>query len=297
MCVLPSIIFAAFALGTGAVPTVLVTGTTGETGAATYETLKSQGGFTVRAFVRNATKARQVLACKACDEKEGIFVGDINDNLSLASAMKDVDLLVIVTAAVAHCDGVVPIPPFGSCHYPQGGAPKDVDWEGTKKQIEAFALQGSGVQAKHVVYVSAGGTTTPNSFFDKIGNGHISFYKLNAEAFIMNSGIPFTILKPCGLGKGVPGRNKLIVGHDDSINLAIDHTIQRSDVALVIAEALRRPDVSAGLRFDLCSSWRGAPTKDIVTDVFKAAKYPWQESLEQAANQLAHASRRLPVAL
>lgn len=286
MCALLSIVFVALALGTDAVPTVLVTGTTGKTGAATYKTLKSQGGFAVRAFVRNASKAKEVLACTTCDEKEGIFVGDINDNVSLASAMKGVDLLVIVTAAVAHCDGVVPIPPFGSCHYPQGGAPKDIDWEGTKNQIEAFASQANGLHTKHVVYVSAGGTTAPNSFFDKIGNGHIAFYKLNAEAFIMSSGMPFTILKPCGLGEGAPGKNKLIVGHDDSINLAIDHTIQRSDVALVIAEALRSPQTSAGLRFDICSSWRGAPTKDFVTDVFKAAKYPWQESQERTVDNL-----------
>mmetsp|Transcript_16565 Transcript_16565/g.28980 ORF Transcript_16565/g.28980 Transcript_16565/m.28980 type:complete len:287 (+) Transcript_16565:53-913(+) len=274
---LPAIL--ALPLAVNGLPTVLVTGTTGRTGAAAYKQLKADSGFKVRAFVRNATKAKDVLECDKCDESEGIFVGNLDDPKSVDNAMKGVDQLVIVTAAVAHCHGTVPIPPFGSCSYPEGGFPKDIDWEGTKTQIRAFAAQGN-VSAKHVAYVSSGGTTTPNSFFDKIGNGHISFYKLNAEAFIMGSGLPFTVVKPCGLGEGPAGKKKLIVGHDDSINLAIDHTIQRADVARVLVESLRSPSMSSGLRFDLCSHWHGAATTDVVTDVFKAAMYPWDGRLK-----------------
>jgi len=259
-----------------ALPTVLVTGTTGRTGAATYKRLKQEGAFNVRAFVRNATKARDILACDKCDEGEGVFVGDLNDHASVAAAMQGVDALVIVTAAVAHCSVPVPIPPVGHCAYPKGGTPQEIDWKGTKAQVSAFAA-GGNLSSKHILYVSAGGTTTPDSFFDKIGNGHIAFYKLNAEAFIMSSGIPYTIVKPCGLGEGPAGKNKLIVGHDDSINLFFSHTIQREDVARVLAEALRSPSASQGLRFDLCSQWLGTPTTDIVHDVFEPARYPWDQ--------------------
>merc|ERR1719282_890853 len=56
---------------------VLVTGATGGTGAALYLQLKARG-VGVRAFVRNATKAREVLGCERCDASEGIFVGDIS---------------------------------------------------------------------------------------------------------------------------------------------------------------------------------------------------------------------------
>jgi len=276
----------ALPLAVHGLPTVLVTGTTGRTGAATYKQLRADGGFNVRAFVRNATKAKDVLDCEKCDESEGVFVGNLDETKLVENAMKGVDMLVIVTAAVAHCHGAVPIPPFGSCSYPDGGFPKDIDWEGTQTQIRAFASAPGNLSAKHVAYVSSGGTTTPNTFFDKVGNGHISFYKLNAEAFIMSSGLPFTILKPCGLGEGPAGKNKLIVGHDDSINLAIDHTIQRADVARVLVESLRSPSMSSGLRFDLCSHWRGAATTDVVNDVFKAAMYPWDGRLKMEENQV-----------
>lgn len=265
-------------------PAVLVTGATGRTGVVTYKRLQSEGYLQVRAFVRNVTKARAILGCNKCDEGEGIFVGDINDKKAVANAMLGVDMLVIATAAVPHCTGV-PVPPFGSCSYPKGGMPKDVDWEGTKAQVTAYASTGD-ISSKHIVFVSAGGTTVPNSFLDKLGNGQISFYKLNAESFIMNSGVPFTILKPCGLGEGVGGKKKLIVGHDDSINLAIDHLIQRDDVARVIVEALRTPTASKGLRFDLCSQAWGAPTKDIVADVFKAAMYPWDSRVGPKAGSV-----------
>jgi len=263
-----------------------VTGATGQTGTATYKALKQTGEFDVRAFVRNSTKAKADLGCNKCDESEGIFVGDLSDPPSVTKAMQGVEKLVITTAAVAKCTGKIPIPPFGSCHYPNGGAPIDIDWKGTKVQVQALASNGVNISLKHVAYVSAGMTETPNSFFDKIGNGHISFYKLNAESFIMSSGLPFTILKPCGLGTGEPGKNKLVVGHDgEGFNLVITHTIQRSDVARVLVESLRNPAKAAGLRFDLCSQAWGAATTDIVKDVFKPAMYPWDKRLQNQANQ------------
>jgi len=267
-------------------PAVLVTGATGQTGAATYRALKETGEFDVRAFVRNATKAKLYLGCDKCDESEGVFLGDLNDPPSLVNAMKGVDKLVIATAAVARCTGTIPIPPFGSCSYPEGAAPIDIDWKGTKAQVTALASNGGNSSSKQVAYVSAGGTQTPNSFFDKIGNGHISFYKLNAESFIMSSGLSFTIVKPCGLGTGAPGKNKLVVGHDgDGFDLKISHTIQRSDVARVLVESLRNPADGAGLRFDVCSQAWGAATTDIVNDVFKPAMYPWDKRQQKHVDQ------------
>lgn len=257
---------------------MLVTGATGQTGTATYKALKESGDFNVRAFVRNATKAKSDLGCDKCDESEGVFVGDLNDPPSVAHAMKGVDKLVIATAAVAKCVGKIPIPPFGSCSYPKGAAPIDIDWKGTKTQVMALASNGGNSSSKQVAYVSSGGTESPNSIFDKIGNGHISFYKLNAESFIMSSGLPFIIVKPCRLGTGEPGKNKLVVGHDGKgFNLAISHQIQRSDVARVLVESFRNPADGAGLRFDVCSQAWGAATTDIVKDVFKPAMYPWDK--------------------
>eukprot|EP00933_Yihiella_yeosuensis_P069164 TRINITY_DN753_c0_g5_i1.p1 TRINITY_DN753_c0_g5~~TRINITY_DN753_c0_g5_i1.p1 ORF type:complete len:295 (+),score=51.37 TRINITY_DN753_c0_g5_i1:75-959(+) len=263
-----------------ALPTVLVTGATGETGALTYKALKSVGGFNVRAFLRNATKAKAVLGCEKCDETEGIFVGNLDDPKSVINAMKGVDKLVIATAAVAKCTGSIPIPPFGSCKYYKGAFPVDIDWKGTKVQVKAFASNGVN-GSKHIAFVSSGGTESPNNILNKIGNGQILFYKLNAEAFIMSSGLPFTIVKPCGLSEGAAGKKKLVVGHDSKgFPMALDHSIQRADVVRVIVESLRKPEISKGLRFDLCSQAWGKPTTDIENDVLKASMYPWDSRRE-----------------
>lgn len=48
---------------------VLVTGATGRTGSLVYLRLK-QLEIPVRALVRNASKAREMLGCTACDEAE-----------------------------------------------------------------------------------------------------------------------------------------------------------------------------------------------------------------------------------
>merc|ERR1711971_1440842 len=102
------------------------------------------------------------------------------------------------------------------------------------------------------------GTTEPDSFLDKLGDGQIGFYKLNAEAALMDSGLPFTIIKPCGLTDDAPSKVELIAGHDDDIHVT-PPTIPRADVARVAAEALEQPSEAAGLRFDLCSK-AGTPT-------------------------------------
>merc|ERR1712032_1464665 len=107
------------------------------------------------------------------------------------------------------------------------------------------------------------GTTNPDSFLEKMGNGHIGFFKLNEEAFLMNSGLPFAIVKPCGLTNGPAAQNELIVGHDDKIKVT-PPTVSRSDVARVMAEALLNPEEAA--------------TTDVST-VLKAAKYPWQQQI------------------
>jgi hypothetical protein len=120
----------------------------------------------------------------------------------------------------------------GTYYFPPGGYPKDVDFNGVKKQVyctltcsccrvprylvyvslwvsvvpnpvQVIAAQKAGV--KHVLLVSSMGTTTPNSFLDRLGNGQALFYKLNGEAALMSAGLPFTIVKPAGLlGEELP---------------------------------------------------------------------------------------------
>jgi len=247
---------------------VVITGATGHTGALTYNLLKSRG-VQVRAFIRNATKAKEVLGCTKCDASEGIFVGDVTKPETMADVMKGAGALVILTSAFPVCN------PFPKCSYDKGDYPVDVDWNGGKKQVEAFAKGAGGL--KPVILVSAMGTTEPDSQLDKMGHGQIGFYKLNIEAFLMASGFPFTIIKPCGLGYDKPSQNTLLVGHDDEENWNLRVPIQRSDVARVVAAAVQNPEAGAGLRFDLCAK-PGTPTKDAdIPALLKSARYPWEQ--------------------
>lgn len=252
-------------------PVVLVTGATGRTGSLLYRLLKDRK-VNVRGLVRNATKAREVLGCQKCDAAEGIFVGDLLQEETLLPAMEGATALAVVTSAVPVCSG----PGFdpSQCKYPTGAKPVDVDFHGGKAQIEAFAKHG---KPGPVVLCSSMGTTNPDSFLEKLGDGHIGFFKLNEEAFLMSSGLPFTIVKPCGLSNDPAGQKELVVGHDDELHLE-PPMIARSDVARVMAEALLKPQLAAGLRFDLCSRV-GTATTD-VDQVFKAARYPWQRAPE-----------------
>eukprot|EP00928_Gymnodinium_smaydae_P018324 TRINITY_DN16980_c0_g2_i1.p1 TRINITY_DN16980_c0_g2~~TRINITY_DN16980_c0_g2_i1.p1 ORF type:complete len:274 (-),score=58.25 TRINITY_DN16980_c0_g2_i1:169-990(-) len=251
-------------------PVVVVTGATGRTGAQVYNQLKEQG-VKVRAVVRNLTKAKEVLKCSACDASDGVFVADVTDKNSLTAAMTGATSLAVVTSATPKCtDFKDP----KSCHYDEHAYPVDVDFHGGKAQIEAFAASGA---KGPVVLCSSMGTTDPENFLDKLGNGHIGFYKLNEEAFLMSSGLPFTIVKPCGLTDGPASQRELRVGHDDDMH-ETPPLVPRADVARVMVGALLHPEKASGLRFDLCSR-PGSPTTD-VDSVFAAARYPWQKAHE-----------------
>jgi len=247
---------------------VIVTGATGRTGAIVYGMLK-QHGVNVRGLVRNVSKARELLACTKCDESEGIFVGDITKPETLIAPMAGTSSLVIATSAIPVCNSFP-----RECHYPAGGLPKDVDWNGGKAQVAAFAEQAHGKGM--VALISSMGTTNPDGFLEKLGNGHIGFYKLNLESFLMASGLKYTIVKPCGLPPAAVGNNTLVVGHDDELHEKA-HTIARVDVARVVVAALQHQDV-AGLRFDLCSKAGPATSDSELIKVLQDAKYPWEQA-------------------
>jgi len=255
--------------------TVIISGATGGTGSAVYLALKAQG-VTVRGLVRNVTKARHRLGCNACDESEGIFVGDITKAESLAAAMAGADSLLIATGPAYHCK--IPSVYIGCKYYP-GADPKTIQWEGVKNQVSAFAgSHGPTMSNRHVILLSNDLTTVPDNFLDKIDNGHGTFYALNGEAFTMASGVPFTIIKPNGLNDGDAGEKEIIIAHDDQgwtstdLNTAF---IRRSDVARLLTYAALNPEKVRGLRFDVTSKFiGGTPTTD-VSKLFEAAAYPW----------------------
>lgn len=272
MLKLVAIVFVTSSWPCSASPTVLVTGATGRTGSLLYAQLKKQG-VNVRALVRNVTKAREVLGCSKCDASEEIYVGDVTDKASLLPAVTGATALAVVTSAIPVCkQSSKPGPP--ECNYSKGAYPIDIDFHGLKNQVSAFAEHNPTGQ---VVMCSSMGTTNPDGFLERLGNGHIGFFKLNGEAYLMNSGLPFAIVKPCGLIDTPAEEAELLVGHDDEIDVK-PPTVSRADVARVMVEALVKPEEAHDLRFDLCS--RKGPATD-ASKVLEAAKYPWEHGQRQ----------------
>lgn len=252
-------------------PTV-VTGATGRTGSMIYKLMQSKGYF-VRALVRNVTKARDVLGCSKCDEAEGIFLGDISDASSLQAVMTGASALMVATSAtpiVKVDNGTYRI------SFPKNGEPIDVDWHGGKNQLKAFAERTAGTSPGQIALISTMGTETPETPQEQYFKDYIGFYKLNFEAELMSSGLPFTIVKAGGLDYSgtEPGKKELVVGHDGD-NKPTPSTVARADVARVMVAAIEQPQLSENLRFDLCGK-DGTPTADAdLGQVLQRARYPW----------------------
>lgn len=244
---------------------VLLAGATGRTGVLTYAELKKLSNVTVRALVRNVTKAKSQLGCNTCDEREGIYIGDITKPDTLTAFTQGADVLISTIGSEAECK-------YGmfECSYRNGSYPKDINWMGCRELTSAFAKAGG----RQVVHMSTMSTTKPDNFLDKLGHGWVSFYSLNYEAYLMATGLNFTIVKPCGLGDSKGGKREFLVGHDDDMNLIVNHMIDRADVARVLAAAVEVPGLAANLRFDLCTKAFSKPTVS-PQQVFQHAMRPW----------------------
>lgn len=237
--------------------TVLITGATGRTGSLLFNSLKAHR-VNVRAFVRSAEKAAEYLKCSKCDESEGIYVGDVNDTAALNHAALGV-------SAVAICAGV-----SGN----GSDTPEEieaVEFHGVQNTLAALAQPANvavrGISGLRLVLLSSMGTTEPNS------PDLVLFYKLQAEAFLGASGVPFAIVKPCGLLDTAGGSMKLLVGHDDTLLETSPPLISRADVAAVLEAALSYE--TSALRLDLCSEI-GEPPTDLHA-LLDEARYPWQQ--------------------
>jgi len=238
---------------------VLVTGATGRTGSLLYQQLKADGRITfVRALVRNATKAKEVLGCDKCDASEGIYVGDVTKPDSLLDASRGVDTLAIA----AGVGGGASVPTM-----------KAVEFVGVENQVSALALVNNAtLPMLRVVLCSSMGTTDPDP--KPFEGGAVLFWKLNAEAFLGTSGLASTIIKPCGLGEGPGGQHALKTVHDDQHGVLDPFMVARADVAAVMKEAII--ERSSGLRFGLCNA-RG-PKRTDLSELLKSARWPWQQS-------------------
>lgn len=164
---------------------------------------------------------------------------------------------------------------------------QDVEWHGVENQVSILAqsarAQNQSLGSLGVALISSMGTTAPNP--KPFEGGPLLFWKLQAEAFLATSGLPFAVIKPCGLADGAVGAARLVAGHDDYLLTAPAHkvngvsAIARADVARVLLRALTTGAWRlASLRFDLCAATTGAPTAptaDALDHVLTSAQWPW----------------------
>lgn len=236
--------------------TVLVTGAGGRTGQIVYRKLKERSGeFVGRGLVR--TPASKEAIGGASD----VFVGDIRDAESIAPAIQGIDALVILTSGIPKMKpGFDPTkggrPEF---YFDEGAFPEQVDWIGQKNQIDAAKAAG----VKQIVLVGSMGGTDLNHPLNSLGNGNILVWKRKAEMYLIDSGVPYTIIRAGGLQDKEGGVRELLVGKDDELLKTETRTIARPDVAEVCIQALKFEEAQFKA-FDLASKPEGVgtPTKD-----------------------------------
>jgi len=240
---------------------VLVTGATGRTGFLTVQKLRHYPDeFTAIAFARSESKFKELSGSIA-----GFIAGDITDQESLKSALIGSQSLVILTSAVP----IMKAPPQPGerpiFEYAPGGMPEEVDYLGQKNQIDAAIAAG----VDHIVLVGSMGGTQTNHPLNQLGQGNILIWKRKAEAYLIDSGVDYTIIRAGGLLDKPGGARELLVGKDD---LFLTHppqgiatSIPRADVAEVVVQALREP-TARNKAFDLISKPEDDPTAQVTQD-------------------------------
>jgi len=188
-----------------------VAGATGETGRRIVQALVERQ-IPVRALVRDLDKGRGILP----DTVE-LVVGDVLKPETLADAIADSTVLLSATGATPSLD-------------PTG--PYKVDYEGTKNLVDAA----KAANLDQFVMVSS---LCVSRFFHPLNLFWLVLYwKRQAEEYLENSAMHYTIVRPGGL-KNDDGSDPIVMRGADTL---FDGSIPRSQVAQVCVEALFQPE-------------------------------------------------------
>ncbi|MGK7905419.1 MAG: SDR family oxidoreductase [Hormoscilla sp.] len=187
-----------------------VAGATGETGRRIVRELVGRS-IPVRALVRNLETASSILPAEA-----ELITGDVLNPDSIARAMGDSTVLLCATGAQPSLD-------------PSG--PYRVDYEGTKHLVDVAKVKG----IEHFVIVSS---LCVSQLFHPLNLFWlILWWKLQAEEYIRNSGLTYTIVRPGGL-TNTDNNDPIVMSGADTL---FDGRIPRTQVARVCVEALYQP--------------------------------------------------------
>ncbi len=188
----------------------LVAGATGQTGRQIVTQLLKQG-MTVRALVRDPAKAAAELPADI-----EIIVGDVLEPGSFRDALTDAQVLISATGAAPSFD-------------PTG--PYKVDYEGTKNLIDAAKMLGVD-QFVMVSSLCVSKLFHPLNLF-----WGVLYWKKQAEDYLKESGVPYTIVRPGGL-KNENNDEAIVMSAADTL---FEGSIPRQKVAQVCVASLSQP--------------------------------------------------------
>ncbi|WP_013324345.1 SDR family oxidoreductase [Gloeothece verrucosa] len=188
-----------------------VAGSTGQTGQRIVKELLSRN-IPVRALVRDLEPAKKILP----PETE-LVVGDVLNSEGLKGAIGNSTVLLCATGARPSFD-------------PTG--PYQVDYLGTKNLVDAAKAKG----IEHFVLVTS---LCVSQFFHPLNLFWLILYwKKQAEIYLTNSGLTYTIVRPGGLNNE-DNRDSLVMSSADTL---FEGRIPREQVAQVCVESLFYPE-------------------------------------------------------
>lgn len=214
--------------------TVLVIGATGSIGRlVVVEALRE--GYSVRALVRDAAKARRVLPSQA-----ELALGDLNRSETLVTAVDGVDGIVFT---------------HGSDGGGKAGS-QDVDYGAVRNAL--VALDGRKVR---IALMTAIGVTHRTGEYNRRTEAHD--WKRRGERLVRASGLPYTIVRPGWFDYNAANQHRLCLLQGDTRHAGdpSDGVIARQQIAQVLVRSLSSP-LADRKTFELVAE-RGATQLDL----------------------------------
>jgi uncharacterized protein YbjT (DUF2867 family) len=192
---------------------VFVAGATGQTGSRIVAELVKRN-ISVCALVRDKSKASEILPPSV-----ELVIGDILQPSSFSSALTDCDILICATGATPSLDP--------TAFY-------KVDYEGSKNLINLAKQH----KIEKFIFVTS---LCVSRFFHPLNLfGLVLFWKKQAEKYLIDSGLNYTIVRPAGL-KNEDNQYPLVVSDADTL---FEGSIPRIKVAEVCVESIFHPETN-----------------------------------------------------
>ena len=238
---------------------IVVTGAGGRTGRLAVDYLLARPEAFSAVAVARSEKALKDFAARGA-ATAAVDVTAEGAEAALVAAFSGADAVIIATSAVPKIQkrSLVKIalakllrrqgarPTFTWKGGNDRGSPREVDWLGQKRQIDAAVRAG----VKRVVIVSSMGVTQPGNFLNTIGpgegGGKILLHKRKAEEYLFSLAdrgeIEGCVCHPGGLIDQPGGQREILVGVDDTLLKGTVRSIPRADVAALCVACAFLPE-------------------------------------------------------